>query len=110
MIDKNIFHRGPGFWYLQVLGWIFILSLGYGLSFSLISVFCGLIVSFVNMEILIKMMQINWYWISLKYIVLSGLLYIFIPFVDAFSFLLGLSSVFFYLIGLCAKVLEYDSF
>ena len=101
--------RKPIFWLCQAIGVLLIILTCYLLSLSLVSVICGIFVAYINMELVIRMLQPRLFFIIFKYIILFSFLYVLIPYLDGMSFILGISGMLFYLMGLCVEVFKYDS-
>ena len=72
-----------------------------------------MILSYANMEFLFRFFRPGGggflIFLSLKNVLLIGGLYLFKDYVDGFSFLLGLTSMLFYLAGLSWEVLKHKS-
>ena len=112
MEKTSILKRKPCFWISQICGGGLILLASYYWSLSLGSVLCGVLLVFVNMELLFwlfPLRAVSLYFLILKYAGLALIIYILSLYMDGLSFLVGLSIVFFYLLGLSLEVLKYDS-
>ena len=112
MEKTSILKRKPCFWISQICGGGFILLAVYYWSLSLVSVLCGVLLVFVNMELLFRLFPLrafSLYFLILKYSFLALIIYILSSYIDGLSFLAGLSIVFFYLLGLSLEALKYDS-
>lgn len=112
MEKTSILKRKPCFWVSQLCGGIAILLASYYWTLSFRSVLCGVLLVFVNMEFLFwlfPLRPISLYFFVLKYSLLALLIYILASYIDGLSFLVGLSIMFFYLLGLSLEVMKYDS-
>ena len=112
MEKTSILKRKPFFWISQICGGALIFLASYFWSLSFGSVLCGMLLVFVNMEFLFwlfPLRSVSLYFLLLKYSVFALIVYILSSYIDGLSFLVGLSIVFFYLLGLSLEVMKYDS-
>ena len=112
MEKTSILKRKPCFWISQICGGVLILLVSYYWSLSLSSVLCGVLLVFVNMELLFwlfPLRSVSLFFLIFKYLALALIIYILSSYIDGLSFLAGLSIVFFYLLGLSLEALKYDS-
>ena len=102
---KKAVKRGRIFYLSLLLGFGLISSLSFFFSLPYASVLCGMATASLNMEMMIRFVILNKIFLLFKYAGLILLLYFLIPYVEGGAFLLGLSFVFSYLIGLSLEVL-----
>ena len=105
-LEKLEVKRGPLFWAIQALSLFLILGACYLLSFSYLGVFCGILTALFNMEILLRIQRLPFFFIFFKYLFLALGLFFVLPYLDNFSFLLGLSFIFSYLVGMSVEALK----
>ena len=104
--------RKAVFWAIQVIGLTLIQVGAYYWKLSFGSVWMGILLVYMNMEILfwiIRNFFSSFYFILLKYLLFVLLIYFLKDHIELISFLLGLSSVFFYIIGLSIGAVRNDS-
>lgn len=101
--------RKTCFWWVQFAGLSLIFLISFIFKFSFLSVVCGVIFSYAQMEILLRFFRGSFLLFAIKNLFFYGGLYLIIGFLDGFSFLLGLMSLLVFLAGLCLEVLIYDS-
>lgn len=112
MEKTSILKRKPCFWISQICGGALILFVSYFWSLSFGSVLCGILLVFVNMEFLFwlfPLRSVSVFFLLLKYSFLALIIYILSSYIDGLSFLVGLSIMFFYLLGLSLEAIKYDS-
>ncbi len=100
------------FWTIQAIGLLFIQAGASYWKLSFWSVWGGILLVYLNMEILfwvIRNFFSSFYLIVLKYLIFVLLIYFLKDYIDLLSFLLGLSSIFFYIVGLSVEAVRNDS-
>ena len=110
-LEKFEIKRSRIFWLIQaaslllILGVSYLFSLSYS-SFSHLGMLCGILTAVLNMEILLRIQRLPFFFIFFKYLLLAGGLFFILPYLDNFSFLLGLSFIFSYLVGMSVEALK----
>ena len=110
-MEKIEIKRGRLFWMIQALSLLLILGVSYFLSlsyvsFSYLGLLCGILTALFNMEILLRIQRLPLFFIFFKYLFLALGLFFILPYLDNFSFLLGLSFIFSYLVGMSVEALK----
>ena len=106
----SILNRRKCFWYVQILGLVLIFAITFIFKFSILSVVCGIIFSYAQMEIWLRFVKNHSFlMVILKNIMFLGIFYLMVGFLNGFSFLLGLVSLFVFLAGISLEVLKYGS-
>ena len=103
----NLFSRTRLFWLIQAVGILAIQAGVFSFELSVGSAWAGILLVFLNMEILLWIVRTlfsTFYLIFLKYTLFGVLIYFLKDYIDFVSFLVGLSSMIFYIIGLLIGV------
>ena len=109
----SLIKRRPIFWYIQIGGWGVIMAISFYFSLSFVSVLCGVVAGYVNIEWLFQtfLLKLSFIFSMLKYMIFFLILYVLIKNydLDGISFLVGMTSLVCCLIGLGAEAIRYDS-